>query len=70
MNLASIKIFKQKKLKDWDYLNYRYQIINTSDKKVQNYLYLTKKDIIFENLVDMHKSYIFDKLYETMLSSN
>ena len=70
MNLASIKIFEQKKLKDWDYLNYRYQIINASDKKVQNYLYLTQKDIIFENLDDMHKSYIFDKLYETMVSSN
>ena len=70
MNLASIKIFEQKKLRDWDYLNYRYQIINASDKKVQNYLYLTQKDIIFENLDDMHKSYIFDKLYETMVSSN
>lgn len=70
MNLASIKIFEQKKLKDWDYLNYRYQIINTSDKKVQNYLYLTQKDIIFENMDDMHKSYIFDKLYETMLTSD
>ena len=70
MNLASIKIFAQKKLRDWDYLNYRYQIINASDKKVQNYLYLTQKDIIFENLDDMHKSYIFDKLYETMVSSN
>lgn len=70
MNLASIKIFEQKKLKDWDYLNYRYQIINASDKKVQNYLYLTQKDIIFENLDDMHKSYIFDKLYETMVGSN
>lgn len=69
MNLASIKIFEQKKLKDWDYLNYRYQIINTSDKKVQNYLHLTQKDIIFGNLDDMHNSYIFDKLYETMLSS-
>ena len=70
MNLASIKIFEQKKLRDWDYLNYRYQIINASDKKVQNYLYLTQKDIIFENLDDMHKSYIFDKLYETMVGSN
>lgn len=70
MNLASIKIFEQKKLRDWDYLNYRYQIINSSDKKVQNYLYLTQKDIIFENLDDMHKSYIFDKLYETMVGSN
>ena len=70
MNLASIKIFEQKKLRDWDYLNYRYQIINVSDKKVQNYLYLIQKDIIFENLDDMHKSYIFDKLYETMVSSN
>ena len=70
MNLASIKIFEQKKLRDWDYFNYRYQIINASDKKIQNYLYLTQKDIIFENLDDMHKSYIFDKLYETMVSSN
>lgn len=60
MNLASIKIFEQKKLRDWDYLNYRYQIINVSDKKVQNYLYLTQKNIIFENLDDMHKSYIFN----------
>lgn len=70
MNLASIKIFEQKNLKDWDYLDYRYQIINVNDKKVQNYLYIAQKEIIFENLDDMHKSYIFDKLYETMVNSN
>ena len=70
MNLASRKLFEEKMLAEWDYLNYRYQIIDPNNKLIQNYLYILRNEILFDNIECMKKTYVTGKLYRTMLGAN
>lgn len=70
MNLSSNKLFEEKLLAEWDYMNYRYQIINPNNKSVQNYLYILRNDTVFDNLEDMKKTYVDGELYKTIVGTN
>ena len=70
MNLASRKLFEEKLLANWDYENYKYQIMDPENEDIQNYLYILRKDSVFDDLKDMEKAYVGGKLYKTMLGTN
>lgn len=70
MNLASLKLFEEKILAEWDYKNYRYQIIDVNNELVRNYLYISHDNTINDNFEDMEKAYVAGELYRTMVGAN
>lgn len=69
MNLASQRLFEEKMLAEWDYINYKYQIINPSNPTLNNYLYILHEDTVLDNLDYMRKVYIDNKLYKALLGA-
>ncbi len=70
MNLASQKAYEEKVLADWQYDNYIYQIIDSSNRKIQDYLYLSTPVISSTILGKIRENYVVNKLFETMIDSN
>ena len=70
MNLASRKIYEEKLLTEWDYKNYKYQIVDPKNELVQDYLYLISRDKVFDDLEDMEKAYIERGLFRSMIGTN
>ena len=70
MNLASQRAFADKFLAEWDYQNYDYQIIDSSNKKVQNYLYLSSGAFSESEKSSFYQQYVKDELYKTIIGSN
>ena len=70
MNLAVQKIYEEKILSDWDYKNYQYKIIDSKNKRIQNYLYLANTVIPENELKNIDANYIQRKLFKSMLGCN
>lgn len=70
MNLASQKIFEEKELANWDYRNYTFQIIDDTNSKIQDYLYLSTTAFPISLLQTMENNYVSGELYKTMIGSN
>ena len=69
MNLATQKVFEEKELAEWDYHNYSFQIIDKSNKKIQDYLYLSTTSFSSDLLQTMEKNYVSGGLFKSMLGS-
>lgn len=69
MNLATQKVFEEKELAEWDYHNYSFQIIDKSNKKIQDYLYLSTTSFPSTLLQTMEKNYVSGGLFKSMLGS-
>lgn len=70
MNLASRKLFEEKMLAEWDYKNYKYQILDPNNKQIQKFLPSLHSGFDTNALEVMEKAYLKDKLYRTMVGSN
>lgn len=70
MNLATKKLIEEKELSEWDYRNYKFQIIDKTNKKIQNYLYLDRYSMPVSILQAMKNNYVSSKLFKTMIGTN
>ncbi len=70
MNLASQKAFEEKILAEWEYKSYKYQIIDRSNKKIQNYLYLDSDVFSDTDLEKMVENYIHEARYRSLVGGN
>lgn len=70
MNLATQKLFEEKILSDWDYLNYNFQIIDKTNDKIQDYLYVENSPFPVSLLQTIKINYVADGLLKTMLGKN
>ena len=70
MNLASQKAFEEKFIKEWQYKDYKYQIIDKSNKKIQNYLYLDSGLFSSADLSNMMDKYVQDARYKSVIGRN
>ena len=70
MNLAKRKMFEEKILNEWDYANYKYQIIDPEREEIQNYLYILRKNKVFDDLNEMMNIYVDGQLYRAMIGAN
>ena len=70
MNLASQKLFEEIILKNWDYKNSGYQIVDKGNINIQNYLYLTNY-LIPKSIVEViEHNYLDNGIFESMIGSN
>ena len=70
MNLAAQKLYEEKILADWPYKEYRYEVIDVNNEKLQKYHYLSNFTFSNTTLKRMIESYVSDKLYRTMIGTN
>lgn len=70
MNLAAQKVYEEKVLADWEYDSYHYQIIDSSNKKIRQYLYLSSNEFPKSTLHVMSVNYLDRGLFKTMIGSN
>ena len=70
MNLASQKAFEEKFLAEWQYKDYKYQIIDRNNKKVQKYLYLDGGGISDADLSKMMDKYVEEARYKSVIGGN
>lgn len=70
MNLAAQKLYEEKILADWPYKEYRYEVIDVNNEKLQKYHYLSKFTFSNTTLKRMIENYVSDKLYRTMIGTN
>lgn len=70
MNLAAQKVYEEKVLADWEYDSYHYQIIDSSNKKIRKYLYLSSNEFPKSTLHVMSVNYLDRGLFKTMIGSN
>lgn len=70
MNLATQKLYEQKELADWDYRHYSYQIIDSNNKKIQNYLCLSRKPFPPSFLQTMENNYLPGGLFKAMVGNS
>jgi hypothetical protein len=70
MNLATQRMYEKKILSDFDYKDYRYQIIDRNNKKIKNYLYLADEAFNKTDVEDMYKNYVQRGICRSMLGSN
>lgn len=70
MNLATQKLYEQKELADWDYHHYSYQIIDSNNKKTQNYLYLDSTPFPPFFLQAMENNYLSGGLFKAMVGNS
>lgn len=70
MNLATQKLYAQKELADWDYHHYSYQIIDSNNKKIQNYLYLDSTPFPPSFLQTMENNYLSGGLFKAMVGNS
>ncbi len=68
MNLSVRKLFEEKVLCDWDYEHSKYQIIDDSNAKIQNKLYVRDYDFK-DNWIKIKENYIGKALYKAMVGS-
>ncbi len=69
MNLATQKVFEEKELAEWDYRNYAFQIIDNTNSKIQDYLYLSTTKLPVSLLQTMVNNYVSGELYKAMIGS-
>lgn len=70
MNLAARKVFEEKELAKWPYLNYTFQIIDNTKSNIQKYLYLSTERPLSESLLQtMANNFVSGKLYKAMIGS-
>ena len=60
----------KKVLTDWDYKNYRYQIINPQNIKIKKFLYLFQSFFSDSTLEDMQKQYVLKGFFNSILGNN
>ena len=70
MNLAAQKVYEEKVLLDWNYKDYRYQIFDLENEKIQNYRYLQEASLPSDVAAIMENRYIKGSLFKTMLGIN
>lgn len=70
MNLAVQKTFEEKVLADFDYERYKYQIIDYSNKKVKDFLYLAESILPANDFANMENQYIKQNMKRTMVGGN
>ncbi len=70
MNLASQKAYEEKLIAEWDYRNYKYQIIDENNKEISKYLYLVGDVITEKDMDTIVENYIKQKIYKTMVGGN
>ena len=70
MNLATQKIFEGKELESWDYRNYSFQIIDKTNKKIQDYLYLPATSFPSTLSRTMEKNYLTGELFKAMIGNS
>lgn len=70
MNLATQKLFEEKVLSDWDYLNYSFQIIDKTNNQIQRYLYLENFSFPVSQLQKMKINYVTKGLSKSMIGKN
>ena len=70
MNYATQKTFEEKMLRDWNYSAYNYQIIDASNSKVSNYLYLGSDAVLSAFKGSITDNYVGGGLYKSLLGTN
>lgn len=70
MNLSTQKAYEEKVLADWEYDSYQYQIIDSNNKKIQQFLYLITNRFSNPALGVMKENYIDRGLLKTMIGTN
>ena len=68
MNLSSRKLFEEKVLRNWDYENKRYQIIDSNNPKIQTIAYVQDYDLK-EYWIKIRQNYVDEKLYKSMVGT-
>lgn len=70
MNLATRKSFEEKFLLEFDYNNYKYQIIDSKNSLVKKYLHLIPDESFIADYSHIAQRYLGDELYKTMIGTN
>ena len=70
MNLAAQKAFEEKLLADWDYMNYKYQILDKDNEAIKKDIPKVEKGIPEKLLSDIFDNYVKEKVYKTMVGKN
>lgn len=70
MHLASRKAQAERTLREMDYCNYEYQVIDSNNVKIRSYISPSKPKLPVQVIKKMRENYIKQGLYQAMVGSN
>lgn len=70
MNLTMRKIFEEKVLTEWNYKNYRFQIIDSGSAQTQKFISISRENAVTVDHEELEKNYIAGERFRTMLGTN